>query len=127
MKAAGWLSSLSVLGGLWVMLSPAIVGFSSTDPTHPWTVPVKIAMILGGLLVIFGITGLIGFYAAGIAKVPAPGVQVSGVQPTVQKSDSRRPVKNSAPPIAKPAPTTSQDTDELLNELMHRLLADNQH
>ncbi len=127
MKAAAWFSSLSVLGGVWVMLSPAIVGFSTTVPTHPWTIPVKISMILGGLLVILGIAGLIGFYAAGVAKIATPGVQVIGPQPTVKKSGRDGPAKNADNSTAKPAAKTSQDTDDLLNELMHRLLADNQH
>ncbi len=109
------------------MLSPAIVGFSSTVPTHPWTIPVKIAMIFGGLLVLLGIAGLIGFYAAGFAKMPTAGVQRPGVRPTAQKNDSLRAAKAPEHPIAKTGSTTLQDTDDLLNELMHRLLADNQH
>lgn len=129
MKTASWLSGASIIGGLWVMLSPVIVGFSASNPHHPWTASMDIATVFGGLLIIAGLVGMVGFYAAMAAKAPQP-VPVTGAGPeTLQpqrprREEVRRPTHSPQSPASAPASPKADDTDALLNELMHRLLND---
>ncbi len=130
MKLASWFSGLSIAGGLWVMLSPAIDGFAGTSAHHPWTAPSEIATILGALLVLLGIAGLAGFYAAMVAHPPKVAQNPPRPLPGTPRREERRPSAptptRAAAPQGAQAQTAPQDTDALLNELMHRLLNETQ-
>lgn len=61
MKRATWLSILGLLGGVWIMLAPAIVGYA---PKHgnPWPGVVLGPDVLGALVIVAAIVGLAGFW-----------------------------------------------------------------
>jgi hypothetical protein len=61
MKGGTILNLLGLLGGVWVILSPYVVGFA---PTHgnPWSGVVLGTDILGALVIVASIVGLAGFW-----------------------------------------------------------------
>ncbi|MCL5116925.1 MAG: hypothetical protein M1272_07230 [Firmicutes bacterium] len=61
MKLGTWMSIVSILAGVWVILSPYMVGFA---PKHgnPWTGIVLGTTILGALMILASLVGLIGFW-----------------------------------------------------------------
>ncbi|HBQ95143.1 MAG: hypothetical protein M1294_12705 [Firmicutes bacterium] len=61
MKFGNWMSVLGLVAGIWVIVSPYLVGFA---PTHgnPWTGIVLGTDILGILIILASIIGLIGYW-----------------------------------------------------------------
>ncbi|MCY0877666.1 MAG: hypothetical protein OWU84_01795 [Firmicutes bacterium] len=61
MKMGTWMSLIGFLAGIWVMLSPYLVGFA---PTHgnPWTGMVLGTDILGAVIALASLVGLVGFW-----------------------------------------------------------------
>ncbi|AUW93414.1 MAG: hypothetical protein C7B44_11920 [Sulfobacillus thermosulfidooxidans] len=119
MKSASWLTGLSILGGLWLILSPAIVGFPAPHSHHIWTASLALATIFGGLFVVLGVVGLTGFYASVVPKRLHMSRQPTPQTPLPEPSPLREKPRAVATPVQN-----QDDTDALLNELMRRLLHD---
>ncbi|HBQ95888.1 MAG: hypothetical protein M1294_14240 [Firmicutes bacterium] len=62
MKFGTWMSIITFVGGIWVILSPTIVG---VIPRHgnPWTNVVLGTEILGLAICLFSLLGVMGFWA----------------------------------------------------------------
>ncbi len=61
MKLGNWMSVIGILGGIWVIVSPYLVGFA---PRHgnPWTGMVVGTDVLGALIILASLIGLMGFW-----------------------------------------------------------------
>jgi len=71
MKMGTWMSLIGFLAGIWVMLSPYLVGFA---PTHgnPWTGMVLGTDILGALMTLASLVGLVGFWGIQLKQMSRP-------------------------------------------------------
>lgn len=68
MKGGTIFSIIGLLGGVWVILSPYLVGFA---PTHgnPWSGIVLGTDILGALVILASIVGLAGFWGLSLKEM----------------------------------------------------------
>lgn len=122
MTMKGGLSTVLLLGGIWIGVAPFWLGFASSHGAI-WTGAVTISVSMGALIVVAGLVGLLGFASGALGEaerqlerlasepsVPArENEQTSGLQEPVEREE----------PEAEPF-----DTDEKLQALVDRVLKD---
>lgn len=70
MKVASWISVVGLLGGVWTIVSPYLVGFAPKSG-NPWTGIVLGTDILGVLIILASIVGLAGFWSLRLREMVA--------------------------------------------------------
>ncbi len=61
MKLGSWMSFIGLMAGIWVIVSPYLVGFAPTYG-NPWSGMVVGTDILGILIILASLVGLVGFW-----------------------------------------------------------------
>ncbi len=73
MKTGTWLHLVAILGGIWAILAPALIGYA---PKHgdPWSGLILSTTILASLIIITAIVGLVGFWGLFLKRLTAKPV-----------------------------------------------------
>lgn len=120
MKGGFFLSVTAVLGGVWVGISPFLVGF---PPKHgPWTAAVTTSVWIGAAIVFAGLVGLIAFAAGSLGHLNRVRQARSQGAVAIDVPAEREPVSDSGE--AAPKLDAVEDPDEALRTLVDRVLQD---
>lgn len=71
MKVGSWMNVLALLGAVFVLFAPALLGYA---PKHgnPWSGIVLGSDVIAGFVIIMAIAGLAGFWSRYLHHVKAP-------------------------------------------------------
>ncbi len=117
MKRGVSLSGVTVLGGIWIGIAPFWLGYApKTGPV--WTSVVAVSVWLGLLIVVAGLMGLVGFWAAGLGALEREWRRRSRA--------ARSEASPSAPSVATPPaePVAEDDADAQWQGLVDRVRKD---
>ena len=79
MRGASWISAIALLAGVWVAVSPFVLGFS--HPVHQlWPASILGTVILGGVVAVVALAGLIGFWGIQLRDWERPQRTVTGLR-----------------------------------------------
>ncbi|PSR35193.1 MAG: hypothetical protein C7B46_01935 [Sulfobacillus benefaciens] len=79
MRGDSWISSIALLAGIWVAVSPFVVGFS--HPVHKlWPASILGPVILGGIVAVISLAGLVGFWGIQLRDWDRPKRSTTGLR-----------------------------------------------
>lgn len=118
MKAGVLVSSLAILGGVWVGVAPFLVGFA---PAHAWSPAVTVSVWIGTAIVFVGLVGLVAFAAGSLGDLSRrrEAMVPSAAEPEMAASEQSTGSGEAAPKLE-----AVEDPDEALRALVDRVLQD---
>ena len=122
MTIKGGLSTVLVLGGIWVGIAPFWLGFAPSRGAI-WTGAVTISVSMGALIVVAGLVGLLGFASGALGEAERQ-LDCLTSDPSVPARENEN-TSGLQEPVEHEEPEEEPfDTDEKLQALVDRVLKD---